>query len=224
LRTSYQRKDGFMAFSTKTAPGAAGYGNTAEGFSNTSVVMATSTDGRIFYNWWELGQGGHQWVELEGGGRTDAAPAVSFWVTGDIGVAISVFSAIKGLDSNIYYNGGKIGGTFNGWRQLPGLQTSFAPAATVSNTGNNALGEPPPVMVATALDGRIFYFHGWNDTGRGVYNWIELDGNGRTNAGPAAALVGGGSYLFVAVKGLDGNLYLNQGVLGKPFVGWQQMQ
>jgi hypothetical protein len=52
--------------------------------------------------------------------------------------------------------------------------------------------------------------------------WRELDGDGRTDAAPAAALVGDDhSYLFVVVKGLNGNLYLNQGQLGRPFVGWQ---
>lgn len=31
----------------------------------------------------------------------------------------------------------------------------------------------------------------------------------------------GKDYLFVAVKGLDGKLAINQGTLGKGFVGWQ---
>jgi hypothetical protein len=44
---------------------------------------------------------------------------------------------------------------------------------------------------------------------------------GRTNAAPAAALVGNNhDYLFAVAKGLDGNVYVNQGELGKPFVGW----
>jgi hypothetical protein len=49
----------------------------------------------------------------------------------------------------------------------------------------------------------------------------ELEGGGRTDAAPAAALVGPNhNYLFVLVKGLDVYVDLNQGELGKPFVGW----
>jgi len=29
------------------------------------------------------------------------------------------------------------------------------------------------------------------------------------------------NFLFALVKGLDTNVYLNQGELGKPFIGWQ---
>jgi hypothetical protein len=32
-----------------------------------------------------------------------------------------------------------------------------------------------------------------------------------------------GSYLFIVIKGIDGNVYLNQGALGKAFVGWKSM-
>jgi hypothetical protein len=50
----------------------------------------------------------------------------------------------------------------------------------------------------------------------------EPEGDGRTGAAPAAALVGDQhGYLFVTVKGLDGQLYVNQGQLGKPFTGWR---
>jgi hypothetical protein len=54
------------------------------------------------------------------------------------------------------------------------------------------------------------------------HGFTELTGGGRTDAAPAAALVGPQhNYLFVVIKGLDGNLYVNQGELGKPFTGWQ---
>jgi hypothetical protein len=48
-----------------------------------------------------------------------------------------------------------------------------------------------------------------------------VPGNGRTDAGPAAALVDRGNYAFIMVKGLDNNIYLNQGGPGGSFVGWR---
>jgi hypothetical protein len=93
-------------------------------------------------------------------------------------------------------------------------QTSLAPGAAASGDTSAA--------VATSPDGRIFYT--WWQLGQGGMGWRELDGGGRTDATPAAALVGADhDYLFVLVKGLDGNLYLNQGQLGSPFVGWQAL-
>jgi hypothetical protein len=38
--------------------------------------------------------------------------------------------------------------------------------------------------------------------------WKEVEGNGRTNAAPGAGAVG--SHVFVAVKGLDGRVVVNQ--------------
>jgi hypothetical protein len=208
-----------MGFSTNIAPGAAG-------FANTTIVVAVSTDNRIFYNWWNLGEAGHGWRELEGNGRTDAAPAISIYFTDDgaNSIVARMVSAIKGIgtDGNIYTNIGStsgvdIGTWFTEWTPYSQLQTNLAPAATVSYHVNSL--DASPVLVATTTDGHIFYntsFHAHSSPG-----WVELDRNWRTDAAPAAALVG--SYLFVVVKGLDGQLYLNQGNLGKPFVGWQPM-
>ena len=78
---------------TDVAPGAAG---------EISVMVATSPDGRIFYNWWKLGEGGHGWVELEGDGRTDAAPAAA--LVGDN--SSYLFVVIKGLNGQLYLNQG----------------------------------------------------------------------------------------------------------------------
>jgi hypothetical protein len=93
------------------------------------------------------------------------------------------------------------------------ISTRLAPGA--ASSGNTS------AVVAVGTDGRIFY--DWSDLGEGggqVYG--ELEGGGRTDAAPAAALVGPQhNYLFVVIKGLDGNLYVNQGELGKPFTGWQ---
>ena len=186
--------------STNTTPGAGSSGN-------TSAVVATSIDGLIFYDWSDLGQGSHGFTELEGGGRTDAAPAAAL-----VGPQHNyLFVVIKGLDGNIYVNQGELGKPFAGWGSSKNLQTRFAPGA--ASSGNTS------AVVATGTDGRIFY--DWWDLGQGGRGLAELEGGGRTDAAPAAALVGPQhNYLFVVIKGLDGDIYVNQGELGKPFAGW----
>jgi hypothetical protein len=181
--------------STDVAPG-------ATAADTTVTFVAKSLDGRIFYDYAQLGQGGHGWVELEGNGRTNAAPAAA-------AIGTYLFVAVKGLDNNVYVNQGELGHPFVGWRASPNMQTDVAPA--LASGANNI------IFVAKSLDGRIFYDYA--QLGQGGHGWVELEGNGRTNAAPAAAAIG--TYLFVAVKGLDGNIYLNQGQLGQRFVGWQ---
>ena len=88
---------------TSVAPGASSSGS-------TSVAVATGTDGRIYYNWWLLGQGGAGWRELDGDGRTDAAlvgPGNDY-----------LFVAVKGLDGNVYLNQGQLGHPFVGWQPI----------------------------------------------------------------------------------------------------------
>jgi hypothetical protein len=199
-RNVLSRLSASLQIVTGVAPGAASEGN-------TSVVAATSTEGRIFYNWWNLGQGGSGWIEMPGGGSTDAAPAAAL-VGADNDY---LFAAVKGLDGNVYLNQGTLGGAFVGWRQV-GFQTDAALGA--ASAGDTT------VLVAKAADGRIFYTF-WN-LGQSGSGWIEMPGGGSTDAAPAAALVGADNdYLFAAVKGLDGNVYLNQGTLGGAFVGWR---
>ena len=166
------------------------------------VFVATDTEGRIFYNRSVFGKGGQGWRELEGGGRTDAAPAAAL-------VGTYLFVVVKGLDGNIYLNQGELGQPFVGWETSGDFKTDVAPGAC--SAGDNI------VFVANDTEGRIFY--NWSVFGQGGQGWRELEGGGRTDAAPAAALVG--TYLFVVVKGLDGNIYLNQGELGQPFVGWE---
>jgi len=116
---------------------------------------------------------------------------------------------IKGLDGNLYLNQGNLGKPFVGWQPMH-FQTTVAPGAT--SAGRTS------VVVAADKEGHIHY--DWWDLGQGGSGWREIEGKWQTNAPPAATLVAN-NYLFVMIKGLDGNLYLNQGNLGKPFVGWQ---
>lgn len=296
------------ALSTSLSPGAAAVGN-------TTMVTTIAPDGRILYTWWALGEGGHGWREVEGGGRTDTSAAASFEVVCDVGCDARPWSVIRGYDGNIYTNTADgLGLPFLGWRQLPGVKTNVAPSAVVPTP---EFGTNFPIVMATATDGRIVFnvqgcgwtevpgngrtdtspaaaladtnymfvvargindhqlylqqgspygaacqpggwvgwvslglqtnfaaavassgsttsvvatspdgriLYDWWGLGEGGHGWVELPGGGRTDAAPAAALVGSDHRsLFVVVKGLDGQLYLNQGQLGGSFVGWQPM-
>ncbi len=171
-----------MDFQIDLAPGAASSGN-------TTAVVAANKQGKLFYTWWDLGQGAQKWAELDGQRSTNAAPAAAL-------IGNYLFVVMKGSDGFLYLNQGAIGKEFVGWQRM-GFQTDVAPGA--ASAGNVS------VVVATDKQGRIFY--NWWAIGEGGRGWHELEGHGQTNAAPAAALVG--NYLFVIVKGLDGNVYLN---------------
>ncbi len=73
------------------------------------------------------------------------------------------------------------------------------------------------------LAGRILYSR-WK-LGSAYQGWREVGGDGRTDATPAASVIQRANYIFLSIKGLDGNLYLNQGELHPEgtdtWVGWQ---
>ncbi len=81
-------------------------GQAVTGVGNNVYVFAKSLDGRIFYNRAQLGQSFLGWTEVDGNGRTAAAPAAG-------GVFTHVFVAIKGLDGRVYVNQADLGGSFN---------------------------------------------------------------------------------------------------------------
>ncbi|WP_157642798.1 hypothetical protein [Burkholderia ubonensis] len=184
-----------MGFQSNVAPGAASAGN-------VSVAVAARPDGHISYNWWTLGHAGH-WYEPADTMRTDAAPAAAL-------VGNYLFVIVKGLDNTLYLNQGELGRPSAGWQSM-GFQSNVAPGA--ASAGNVS------VAVAARPDGRIFY--NWWVLGQSGH-WNEVTGSVRTDTAPAVALVG--NYLFVMVRGRDGKIYLNQGHLDKPFVGWHLLQ
>lgn len=170
-----------------------------------SLVVEAAVDAqkRIFYTWWIKGGAGKGWKEFDGNGRAVSAPAIAL-------SQITLFALIKESDGYLYLNQGGLAQAFTGWQRMP-FQSKYAPA--MSTSMNNV------VVVAADQQGRPFYSY-WTRGGSGT-SFIEIPGGILTDAAPAAALVS--DYLFVVVKSLDGNVYLNQGQLGKPFVGWQQM-
>jgi subtilisin family serine protease len=173
--------------------------------NNRTVAVVTGTDGRVMYNWWDLGGAMNGWSEVPGGLHTNAAPAAAVVANGTY-----VFVLAKGLDGNVYLNQGTPGGRWVGW-QSANIATNVAP--TESSDGNRTF------AAVTATDGRIMYT--WWDLGGGMNGWREVPGSGHTDVAPSASLVDNGMYAFVMVKGLDGNVYLNQGTPGGSWVGWQ---
>jgi hypothetical protein len=129
-------------------------------------------------------------------------------------VGTYIFVGTKGLDGNIWLNQGSGLGTtpFVGWQPI-GFHSDVAPAAV--GAGDNIF------FFAKHPDGRIFFNRA--KLGQAFQGWAEVSGGGQTDAAPTAGAVG--TYIFVGIKGLDDNLYLNQGSgLGTtPFLEWQPM-
>jgi hypothetical protein len=188
-----------IGVSTNVAPALASSGN-------RTLALITATDGRLLYDWWDLGGGAHGFREVPGGLRTTTTAAAALVSNGGY-----VFIIARGLNGQLYLTQGGPGGSFIGWYPM-NLATNTAPAAAAS--GNRS------VVLVTATDGRILY--DWWDLGGGGHGLREVPGGFRTDAAPAGALVGGGNYLFVAAKntGAAARVYLNQGNLGGSFVGW----
>jgi hypothetical protein len=177
---------------------------------NRTVAVVTATDGRIFYNWWDLGGGGHGWQEVPGGGRTDAAPAAAL-----VNGANYVFITVKGLDGNLYLNQGNVGGAFVGWQRL-GFASSVAPAMASSGARS--------VVVATGGDGQLYY--NWWDLGDGGHGWQPISGGPVTRDAPAAALLAD-TYLELTIHRelptIDNSVQLSQGLLPGPLGGWASL-
>jgi hypothetical protein len=181
------------------------YAPAAASTHDGALFLATAPDGRIFSSRVVLGQASQRWLEVEGGGRTNASPAAA--LTGN---APYVFVGVKGLDGNMYINQGDLGRPYVGWGYF-GIQTNVAPAVATTPDG--------VLFFATRTDGHIFSNR--VVLGQAAQGWNEVGGGGVTDAAPAAALCGNNPYIFAAVKGLDGNVYINQAQLGGGWVGWR---
>jgi hypothetical protein len=101
---------------TDAAPAVTGVGNSV-------YFFAKAPDGRIMYEWAELGKEGHGWTEVDGGARTNDAPSAG-------AVGTHVFVAIKGQDGHVYINQADLGRPFNDQWSQSGPVTDAAPAVT----------------------------------------------------------------------------------------------
>jgi|KBSMisStaDraftv2_1062788.scaffolds.fasta_scaffold33316_2 hypothetical protein len=191
-----QALTGQAQITTNVAPGACAAGV-------LSVLVAKGADGAVSYSWWNLGQGGHGWQQLDPTVRTNVAPAAAL-------VGRYLWVVVRGTDGYLYLNQGTVNKPFVGWNRM-NFQTDAAPG--IASSGKTT------VVVARDRSGRLMY-NTW-DLGQGGGGWTEIAADVPTVSTAAPALVGG--YLFVVARGTDGNLYLNQGGLNKKFVGWRPM-
>jgi hypothetical protein len=162
-------------------------------------MFATARDGRIFYDRAPLGQGGQGWREVEGRGQASSAPSAG-------AVNDHVYVGVRGMDGQVLLNQADRAGAFSQWNSL-GFTTDVAPAVT---------GVGQSVLVFAVRNQRIYVNQAV--LGEAFHGWVEVEGDGRTDAAPSAGAVG--SHVFLAIKGLDGNMYLNQADLGHPFGQW----
>ncbi|MGH2965123.1 MAG: hypothetical protein ACRDMH_07055 [Solirubrobacterales bacterium] len=146
------------------------------------------------------------WFEVQGDGRTDAAPTAA--TIGD-----HVFVFVKGLNHRIYVNQADYGSAFGAWFEVQGDGlTDAAPAAAVL--------EQTVFCFVKGLDGRIYLNQA--DLGHAFGAWFEVQGDGLTDAAPAAASIQDSIFCFV--KGLNGRIYLNQAEYQHAFSGWFAVQ
>jgi hypothetical protein len=171
-----------------------------------TVAVSIATDGRIMYDWWDLGGGAHGWREVPGNGRTNAAAAAAAVSDGTY-----VFIVIKGLDGNVYLNQGTPGGSFVGWQAL-GIRTNVAPSA--ASSGNTT------TVAVTGTDGRIYF--DWWEFGGGGHGFREVPGGVRTDTTTASSLFIG-NVIYLLARGLDGVVYQTWGYTDGRFQPWQSM-
>jgi hypothetical protein len=84
-----------LGIASNVAPGAGSIGK-------RSYVVATRTDGRLFYDWWDLGGAGRGWREIPGGQLSNAQPAAALVDNGNY-----VFVMAKNTDGRLMLNQGK---------------------------------------------------------------------------------------------------------------------
>jgi hypothetical protein len=93
-----------MNIVTKVAPSAGSSGN-------RSIAVITGTNGRIMYDWWDLGGGGHGFREIPGTFQTDASVAVAMVDNGGY-----TFTMAKGSEGGLSLNqGDATTGKWVGW-------------------------------------------------------------------------------------------------------------
>lgn len=92
-----------MGFATNLAPA-------MSSANNRTVIVAADPDGAMFYNWWDLGGGGHGWLSLGDDVRTDAAPAVALLDGGNY-----MFIFARGTDGELHINQAVVRGSIVGW-------------------------------------------------------------------------------------------------------------
>lgn len=184
------------------------YAPAADSAGNRTVAAVTAPDGRVLYDWWDLGGGAHGFRALPAGPTSVDRPAVAV-----VGNGTYMFVVIRGADNQLWLNQGNVGGGFVGWQPL-GAYSSYPPA--LASEGNRT------ALAMTAFDGSVWY--DWWDLGGGGHGLRSVHGGQYTDAGPAVSLNPGGAEVTVYARLRDSAgtswMYFNRGPVGGSFGGW----
>jgi hypothetical protein len=191
------------------------------------VEAAIDPQKRVFYTWWIQGGAGKGWKELNGNGRAVSAPAIALSQT-------TLFAVIKKSDGYLYVNQGELAQAFTGWHRMP-FQSRYAPAISTSMNSVVVVAVSPSaassngntVVVVKDINGNMQYNwwaigqggH-WQPTGDSLPVGLATEAGPSKTVGPSVTLTID-NYLFVSLPSATGKLFLDQGDLGKPFVGWR---
>jgi hypothetical protein len=180
-----------------TAPVASSY---AGGFA------ARGADGSVYFN---AAPGHASWTQMPGPTlKITTTPVMAQTSDGNL------WAVARASNGTLYYRFLASGNTaWSNWFST-GFTTNFAPA--MASSGTNF------VVAATGTDGHVYT---WFYTGSGPIGWRAVDTTTTWTTAPAVSLVGGNDdYAFIAARGTDGNLYLNQGYADTgAWVGWQSL-
>ena len=191
----------YLSFNSDAAPGSLAAGN-------TTFAFGKDLDGRILANQAAYGNSYSGWNQLQGNGRVSDAIGASFLSSANV-----LFAFGRGLDNHVYLNQAGFGAAWTGWFPVPGMTTDAAPASTSSPVRNQVW------VFAKGTDQRIYQNHA--TYGQAFVGWTEVPGGGLTNSAIAAATVTGPDATFLAVRGLDGAIWTNQGPTGS-YGGWSR--
>ena len=189
-----------------TAPLASSYAGGNRGSGGWRGFAARGADGSVYFN---EEPGSFSWAQMPGPAmKITTTPAAAKTSNGNLWVVA------RAPNGTLYYRVLDSGNTeWSNWFST-GFTTGFAPA--MASSGTNF------VVAATGTDGHVYY---WFYTGSGPIAWRAVDTTTTWTTAPAVSLVGGhDDYAFIAARGTDGNLYLNQGYADTgSWVGWASL-
>lgn len=154
----------------------------------------------------------YYWQDIEPFTLTTLAPAAAVSGFGGKYIFVATTSLNFGGPNNlVMLNQGVpfIPGNFVGFQSMD-FYSNLSPAMASANNRT--------VIVAADPDGAMSY--NWWDLGGGGHGWVPLGDDVRTTAAPAVAVVDKGQYMFIIARGLDGEMKINQGIVGGAIVGW----
>jgi hypothetical protein len=178
----------------------------AASLNNTAFVYARDLDDRVIGNQATFSQAFSGWIELQGGGQTDAAPAAT-------AVNSSVFVFIKGLKGDIQLNQAAFGHPYSGWTEVQGGGVTDAAPSASTISGH-------VFVFIKGLDKNIYLNQA--DFGHAFGQWFVVPGQKLTDVAVTTTSIH--NSVFVFAKGLDRKIYVNQADFGHAFGQWFEVQ